>query len=135
MWMQYAIDKAVRGMRRGEVPVGAVIVFNNKIISTAHNNVERFGSTLAHAEIITITQTQKKLKTKYLHNCDLYVTLQPCPMCAAALTLSRIRRVYFGAYDNSINIPRFESFETIGGIREKECENLLKEFFFTKRTL
>jgi tRNA(adenine34) deaminase len=142
--MEKAIKAAYKAFDKGEVPVGAAIIRSNKIISCHYNQVETLKTPLAHAELLAIYQAQKKLKTKYLDNCDIYVTLEPCAMCSYAISLSRIRRIYFGAYDiknggieHGQMIFKFNQCnhvpEIIGGIQEKACKNLLKLFFIKKR--
>lgn len=128
--MKDALSMACRAYRLDEVPVGAVVVYQGRIIARAHNYVERFHSTLAHAEVLAILMSQKRLGQKYLDQCCLYVTLQPCSMCAHAIALTRIQRVYFGAYESRVNVPRPE---WIGGILETDCQNLLSMFFHQKR--
>ena len=125
--MQRALWLARRAFRHKEVPVGAVIVFEGKVIARAHNKGEAWKSPLAHAEILALIQAQKKMGSKYLTGCDLYVTLQPCAFCFHGLALARIKRVYFGAYESP---PFFHpSVEMIGGVAESECQHLLKDFF------
>ena len=143
-WMNEAIQVAKKGLLEKEVPVGAIIVYKSQIISAFHNQVEALKSSIAHAELLAIYEAQQKLGIKYLSECDLYVTLEPCPMCAYALCLARIQRIYFGAYDpknggiDHGSLIFNTSFchhkpEIIGGIKEMECMDLLKEFFKSKR--
>jgi len=135
---------AQRAAARGEVPVGAVIVQDQHIIAAAHNLVETACDVSAHAELLVLRQAGEKLGTRHLVDCDLYVTLEPCPMCAQAISFARIRRLYFGAYDPKgggvEHGPRiFEQPtchhkpEVVGGLRESECALLLKDFFARKR--
>ncbi len=126
-----AIEMAEKAMRNGEVPVGAVLVYEDRIIARAYNRMNDLGTPLAHAEILVLMQGMKKLHTKYLQQCHLYVTLQPCAFCTQALILSRIGRVYFGAYDTSSTLG--ENFDSIGGIHEQSCQDLLKQFFHQQR--
>ena len=139
-----AITKARLAGQSGEVPIGAVIVKDGKIIATAHNLVETMNDPTAHAEIVAIRAAATVLKTPRLIDCDLYVTLEPCAMCAQAISLARIRRLYFGAYDikggGVENGARIFSHKTCnhkpeiyGGISEKECADLLSDFFKAKR--
>jgi len=131
--MQQALWLARRAFRHKEVPVGAVIVFEGQVIARAHNKVEAWNSPLAHAEMVALVQAQKKLGSKYLTGCHLYVTLQPCPFCFHGLALSRVERVYFGAYEAP---PFFDpSIDMIGGVLERECQDLLKDFFEHVRSL
>ena len=146
--MSDCIDEALRLARQassvGEVPVGAVIVHNQTIIAATHNLVETRHDVSAHAELEALREAGRILGTRHLTDCDLYVTLEPCPMCAQAISFARIRRLYFGAYDPKgggvEHGPRiFEQSschhkpEVIGGLREGECAALLKSFFAAKR--
>ncbi|MCX7338524.1 MAG: nucleoside deaminase, partial [Alphaproteobacteria bacterium] len=116
---------------------------NDQIVSATHNLVKHRNDPTAHAEILAIQRATKILNTPYLENCDIYVTLEPCPMCASAIAWSRLRRLYFGAYDPKgggvIHGPRvleytFQKPEIIGGILEKECGLLLSDFFKNRRS-
>jgi tRNA(adenine34) deaminase len=129
--MTVALMMAEKAMDCGEVPVGAVIVQGNRIIARAHNQMNGLTNPMAHAEILALVQAMGVLSSKYLTNCYLYVTLQPCAFCIQALILARIGRVYFGAYDTSVSAP--ESFESIGGICEQRCQSILHQFFHEKR--
>lgn len=144
--MEKALTLAKEGFNCGEVPVGAVIVNwqTKEIIAASHNRVEERQSPLAHAEICVIEEALAATNQKYLSDYDIYVTLEPCPLCAGALSATRIRRVYFGAYDAKsggvVHGPRvFESKschskpEVYGGIMEEACMALLQEFFQQKR--
>jgi tRNA(adenine34) deaminase len=145
-YMLEAIALAEIAIERDEVPVGAVIVDsrNNQIISRSFNQVESGFDPVAHAEILAIKKACEILQTTRLEFCDLFVTLEPCAMCASAISHSKIRRLYFGAYDikggaveNGVRF--FESRtchhspEVYGGILQKESSKLLKDFFKTKR--
>lgn len=143
-YMIEAIKLAKKAASVDEVPVGAVIVHKNKIIARAHNLTESKINPTYHAEILALTKAAKKLNTNKLVECDLYVTLEPCPMCAHAISLSRIRRLYFGAFDpkgggveNGPKIYNSSSChhkpEVYGGILESECAEVLKNFFALKR--
>ena len=138
--MEQAIIEAKKAFELDEVPVGAIIVYKGDIIARAHNLRENFNNALAHAEILVINDACKKLKTWRLDGCDLYVTLEPCPMCAGAIINARISTVYFGAYDSKggacgsvVDLFKKGSFNhspvLYGGIMEDACEGLLKEFF------
>lgn len=136
MSLEEALKEAYKAS--GEVPIGAVLVYQNKIVARAHNLVETEGCALNHAEFLCLQEGSKILKTKYLTECDLYVTLEPCAMCAGAIALSRIRRVYFGAYDpkggfvdNNARIfdHTLHKPEIYGGIMANECSSLLSEYF------
>ncbi len=134
-YMDLALKKAKEAYINGEVPIGAVIV--NKegeiIESTANATIANKDPT-AHAEMIAIRNSLKKLNVSRLEFCDLYVTLQPCPMCAHAISLVRIRRLYFGAYEKRYDIDNYnKNFfykpEIISGLNEEKCSQLLKDFF------
>jgi len=131
-FMQEALKQARAAAARGEVPVGAVIVKDGKIIATGGNETENANDPTAHAEIIALRRACEKENAPRLPDCDLYVTLEPCPLCAAAISFARIRRVYFGAYD-----PHHGKLEhkpdVYGGIAEGEAAALLKDFFKDKR--
>ena len=139
-YMKLALEVAERAAARGEVPVGAAIVQDGKLLVRAGNRVEADNDPTAHAEILAIRAAAGILGTPRLAGCDLYVTLEPCAMCAAAISMARIRRLYFGAYDPKgggvENGPRFfgqptchHAPDVYGGIAESECGELLKEFF------
>jgi tRNA(adenine34) deaminase len=129
--MGVALMMAEKAKQCGEVPVGAVLVQDNRIIARAHNQMNGLKNPMAHAEILVLVQAMAVLSSKYLNDCHLYVTLQPCAFCVQALILARIGRVYFGAYDTSLPAP--ESFERIGGVCEQRCQSILHEFFHQKR--
>ena len=131
--MAFAINEAKKAC--GEIPVGAVIAYNNEILSYAHNMKEQKNDPTAHAEILAIREASRKIGNWRLSECDIYVTLEPCPMCTGAIAEARINRVYFGAYDclskNKSCFPK--SSEVYGGICEDECTALLQQFFKNKR--
>lgn len=135
-YMQIAIEESKKSEK--DVPVGAVIVKDGKIISKAHNTKEVENDSTAHAEINALRIAQKFLKTWHLDDCEMYVTLEPCPMCAWAIMQSRIKTVYFGSYDakyggfsTKIDLKAVSEYkpEVYGGIMESECDEILKEFF------
>jgi tRNA(adenine34) deaminase len=142
-YMRIAIEKARLAALDGDVPVGAVIVKDNKIISETHNtrNIEK--NALHHAEIKAIDKACSELKSRLLDGCEMYVTLEPCPMCAGAIIQSGISRLYFGAYDpkagcagsvtDLFTLPFNNRPEYYGGILEDECSRLLKDFFAGRR--
>ena len=143
-FMQQALEEAVKAGQRGEVPVGAVIVLDGQVIAKAGNRVEELADPTAHAELLAIRDAGKKLGSPRLTGCDLYVTLEPCGMCAAAISFARIRRLHFGAYDPKGGAvdhgPRFfaqatchHSPEVVGGIEESRTAELLREFFRERR--
>ena len=143
-WMRYALEEAEKALQENEIPVGAVIVHKNKIIGRGYNKVESLQDSTAHAEMIAISAAVAYLGQKWLTDCALYVTLEPCAMCAGALVLSRIKNIVFGADDpkagacgSVMNIARHEklnhSIDIRSGILENECRLILKEFFVKMR--
>lgn len=143
-YMMKAIELAKQAIKYDEVPIGAVIVCNGKVIAEAFNMKEHDNCAVSHAEIVAIKLATKKLNSWRLHGCDIYVTLEPCAMCAGALINSRIDNIYFGAYDEKAgccktlyNLPEDKRFNhranVVGGILEKECGQLLSDFFKGKR--
>lgn len=138
-FMDLALIRARRAGEDGEVPVGAVIVRDGKVIGTGRNRREKTHNALAHAEIEAINAACTEVGDWRLDDCELYVTLEPCPMCSGAIINSRIKTVVFGAYDtkagslgsiaNFANIPYAYTPEVYGGISENECRDLLTEFF------
>jgi len=143
--MQLALTEAEAAAKRGEVPVGAVLVSPaGKVLAAAGNRTRELNDPTAHAEVLAIRAACKKLKSERLTDCDLYVTLEPCPMCATAISFSRIRRLYFGAWDPKgggvDNGPRIFSQDTChhaaevyGGLDATRAGDLLKAFFAEKR--
>ena len=144
IFMQKAIKQAHYALEHDEVPVGAVIVYKDKLIAQAHNQVETLKDPSAHAEMIAITQAASFLQSKWLMGCSLYVTVEPCSMCAGALVLSRIDKVIFGARDPKtgafgskldINTLKLNhKLKVKKGILEEECAKLMKDFFKKKRS-
>ena len=138
-YMLLALEEAKKAAEIGEVPIGAVIVRDGEVIASAHNGRETTFDATAHAETSAIREACKKLRGWHLTNCTLYVTLEPCPMCAGAIINSRIDRVVFGAYDNRegsfgslINLasyPYSSRPEIVGGVMERECKEVLSGFF------
>lgn len=142
--MALALAEAEAAGNRGEVPVGAVIVRGGQVIARAGNRVEELGDPTAHAEMLAIRAAATALGDKRLADCDLYVTLEPCPMCAAAISLARVRRLYFGAYDpKSGGVEHGAKVfdhatchhrpEIYGGLEESRAAGLLREFFAERR--
>lgn len=142
--MEIALKEAQKAYQEDEVPVGCVIVKDNKVIAKAHNKKEKNNCAIFHAEIECIKKASRKLNDWYLKGCDLYVTLEPCMMCAGAIINSRIENVYFGCRDpkggslvSNINVKEIKNInhypKIIEGIMEKECSNILKQFFKNKR--
>lgn len=141
-YMRIALQQAKIAAENSEVPVGAVLVCNNQIIATAYNTCETNHNPLQHAEIIVLNDSIKTLNKAYLDDCDLYVTLEPCPMCAASIAQARVRKLIFGAYDiksggvehgAKVLAHTHHKPEIIGGVLELESQNLLKNFFAHKR--
>ncbi|WP_242131774.1 nucleoside deaminase [Aestuariivivens marinum] len=139
-FMNKALQEAELAFDRGEIPVGAVIVIDNKIIARGHNLTETLNDVTAHAEMQAITAAANFLGGKYLHNCTLYVTLEPCQMCAGALYWSQISKIVYGARDlerGCIHLKTKLHPKTVmqGGVLEQEAGSLLKRFFIEKRNL
>ena len=143
-YMRAAIEQAKMAEEQDEVPVGAIVVYNDEIIGAGFNYKENTQNPIDHAEIRAIKQAAEKIGSWRLIDCDIFITLEPCPMCAGAIVQSRIRSVYFGAYDpkagcggsilNILEEPRFNHrCEFKGGILEEECAFLLKNYFAKKR--
>jgi tRNA(adenine34) deaminase len=143
-WMEKALREAERAYDAGEVPVGAVVVKDNQILGRGRNQVEQLNDPTAHAEIIAITAACDTLGEKFLTDCTMYVTLEPCPMCAGAMVNARLERLVFGAFDEKAgaastlyNIPRDDRLnhqvDVYSGIESERAGNLLKAFFQQKR--
>jgi tRNA(adenine34) deaminase len=139
-FMKRALQEAEAAFEKGEIPVGAIIVVGDRIIARAHNLTERLRDVTAHAEMQAITSASNFLGGKYLHNCTLYVTLEPCQMCAGALYWSQLSRIVYGATDHERGFvamgTKLHPKTTItGGVLEQETSELLKRFFIRKRNL
>ena len=142
-FMRVAMEEARKSSANGEVPVGAVIVFENMVLSKAHNETVKRNDPTAHAEIMAIRKACETKKNYRIPECDLYVTLEPCAMCLGAVNQARIRKLVFGAYDpksgavESIMKFPFDKMnrrvEIKGGVLAEECGNILKDFFKGKR--
>jgi tRNA(adenine34) deaminase len=138
-YMRRAIQEAEVAFKEGEVPIGVVVVSQNRIIVRAHNLTETLTDITAHAEMQAITAAANLLGGKYLNECTLYVTIEPCIMCAGALGWSQIGKVVYGASDEKRGFRRFASealhpkTEVVSGVLEKECAQIVKEFFLKKR--
>lgn len=140
-FMQQALKEANKAFEDGEVPVGAVVVMNEKIIARGYNQVERLNDPTAHAEVIALTSAFNYLGSKYLPEASLYVTVEPCLMCAGALYWSKVARVIWGADDEKNghkritdpNWPFHPKTEVVKGIMKEECTELMKRFFKARR--
>jgi len=138
-YMRKAYNLALQAFDEDEVPVGAVVVCENKIIGTGFNQVERLQDVTAHAEMIAITAARAHLGSKYLNDCTLYVTLEPCFMCAGVTHWAQISKVVIGASDPKKGFSNFQpsvlldKVEIVKGIMENDCSTLVKEFFAKKR--
>lgn len=137
-FMKLALQEAEYALEKDEVPVGCIVVFDNRIIARAHNLTETLTDVTAHAEMQAITSSANFLGGKYLQNCTLYVTLEPCIMCAGALAWSQISKVVIGARDEQrgfINkhLSLHPKTEIVTGIMENECSQIVKDFFKNKR--
>ena len=138
-FMKEALKEALKAKNKNEVPVGAVIVFNDKIIARGHNKRETKKNSLCHAEIIAINKACRKVENFRLEDCEMYVTLEPCLMCAGAIIQSRIRKIVIGAKDSKYGMAgtTFNAFELKNnhnvkiefGVMEEECSNIIKDFF------
>ena len=137
-FMREALKQATLAVEHDEVPIGAVIVSDNKIIAKAHNQTELLNDITAHAEMLAITSASNFLGAKYLIDCTLYVTLEPCPMCAGALFHTHISRIVWGADDEKHGFNRFGNLlhpktSVTKGVLKDECKKILVEFFNKKR--
>jgi len=138
-FMRMALAEAKKAFEEDEVPIGAVIVANGVVIAKAHNMVERLSDVTAHAEMMAFTAAADSIGGKYLKDCTLYVTLEPCPMCAGASYWTQISRIVFGAYDSKRGYKKLASevihpsTKITGGHMEDDCAILLTEYFKSKR--
>jgi len=137
-FMKLALQEAEYALEKDEVPVGCIVVFDNRIITRAHNLTETLNDVTAHAEMQAITSAANFLGGKYLQNCTLYVTLEPCVMCAGALSWSQISKVVIGARDEhrgfiNKDLSLHPKTEIVTGVMENECSAIIKSFFRNKR--
>lgn len=138
-FMQEALREARAAAAAGEIPIGAVVVWKGRIIGRGHNQTERLRDTTAHAEMIAVTAATEAMGGKYLTDCTLYVTVEPCPMCAGALAWAQIGRIVYGAPDQRRGFSLFSPSllhprtTVTGGILQEECTQLMLEFFKDKR--
>ena len=139
LFMKEALKEAHKALEKDEVPIGAVVVCAGKVIARAYNLTETLNDATAHAEMQAITMATSTIGGKYLDKCTLYVTVEPCPMCAAALAWSQIKRVVYGAPDSKRGYSRFTpslmhpKTEVVGGILAEECGKIVTDFFRAKR--
>ena len=139
LYMRQALNEAQEAYAQGEIPVGAVVVWNNRIIARAHNLTETLKDATSHAEMQVLTSAMAELGAKYLPDCTLYVTVEPCVMCAGAIYWAKIPRVVYGAseekYGFTVKSPNalLEKTEVVSGVLADECAALMKEFFKSKR--
>lgn len=138
-YMLEALREAEAAGAEGEIPIGAVIVCRGRIISRGHNMTERLNDPTAHAEMIALTSATETLGGKYLEGCTLYVTVEPCPMCAAALNWAQVSRIVYGAPDPKRGFTLFSpsllhpKTETSSGVLEERCSSIVSEFFKERR--
>lgn len=135
-FMKVAVDEAKKALKIGEIPVGCAIFQNDVLISSAHNYRESKNNSILHAEIIAISDACEKLGSWRLNDCVMYVTLEPCMMCMGAIVESRIKKVYFGAYNNSEQMydkNKISKLVDCNLLENNECANLLSDFFKNKR--
>ncbi|MBP5323142.1 MAG: nucleoside deaminase [Bacteroidaceae bacterium] len=138
-YMRHALQEAQKGYDEGEVPVGAVVVCQGRVIARAHNQTERLTDVTAHAEMLALTSASNYLGGKYLTECTLYVTVEPCTMCAGALGWSQISRIVYGCDDEKRGFQRFApaalhpKTEVTTGVLAGECARLMKDFFNARR--
>lgn len=137
-FMRIALSEAKFAFENGEIPIGAVVVANNRIIAKTHNLTETLTDVTAHAEIQAISSAANSIGGKYLKNCTIYITVEPCQMCAGALYWSQVSKIVYGASDNKRGYTEMggklhPKTEIITGVLEAECSALMKEFFQKKR--
>ena len=138
-FMKQALAEAKKAFAKGEVPIGAVVVCNQQIIARAHNFTETLHDVTAHAEMQAITAAASYLGAKYLNDCILYVTVEPCVMCACALYWSKVAKVVYGAsedkygYTKKVPLALHPKTEVVAGVMADECAQIMKDFFITKR--
>ncbi len=142
-FMEEALKEAQKAFNDDEVPIGAIITLKNQIIARAHNQVERLNDSTAHAEILAITQAQIFLNNKWLNGCNLYVTIEPCIMCAGAIILARIEKLFFGSLEpkfggfySLVNVNKLKTnhkLKITKGLLQEESSQLIKAFFKNKR--
>ncbi len=140
-FMRQALKEAEQAFKQDEVPIGAVIVGGGRILARTHNLTEKLNDVTAHAEMQAITSAAEAIGGKYLDECAMYVTVEPCPMCAAALRWAQVGRIVFGAFDEKSGYRRIGGVllhpktQVTGGVLEPQCADLMKAFFRRKRSL
>ena len=145
-WMKVALQESERAFDQKEVPIGAVIVHKGRIVGRGHNMVEQLNDPTAHAEMIAITAACETLGTKYLDQCTMYVTIEPCPMCAGAIVWSKLQRLVFGAFEekagsagslyNIVQDPRLNHVvDVVSGVEMERAAGLMQDFFRQRRAL
>lgn len=138
-FMRQAVEEAREALRQGEIPIGAVVVCRDRIIARAHNLTETLADVTAHAEMQAITSAANYLGGKYLSECILYVTVEPCVMCAGAIGWAQVRRIVYGCADEKRGYQRFApkalhpKATVVGGVMEEECRQLMQNFFRERR--
>lgn len=138
-YMRQALREARAAAEEDEVPIGAVVVAGDRVVARAHNQTERLHDVTAHAEMLAFTAAAEALGGKYMQECTLYVTVEPCPMCAGAAGWAQVGRIVYGAPDPKRGFSLLQGpllhprTEVVGGVLRDECENLMKEFFKSKR--
>lgn len=140
-FMNKALDEAKQAFEEEEIPIGAVVVFNNKIIGRGYNQSEKLTDVTAHAEMIAITAASAALSSKYLEECTMFVTVEPCTMCAGAIRWSRLSRIVFGAKEPKFGYSKVSDqlmnpqIVVTGGVLEEDCARLMKGFFELRRKI
>ncbi len=138
-FMNQALKEALRAFEADEIPIGAIVVAKNQIIARGYNQTQMLNDSTAHAEIIALTSAFSYMNSKYLKECTLYVTIEPCAMCAGALRWSQIGTIVYGAKEDKCGFSLYSpsllhpKTEIIGGIEEQACKSLMQEFFAKKR--
>jgi tRNA(adenine34) deaminase len=139
LWMKKALDQAQLAFDEDEVPIGAIVVCNNRIIGKGYNQTEKLRDVTAHAEMLAITAAAATLNSKFLDECTLYITIEPCVMCAGAIKHARFQKIVIGALEPKMGFSNYlaEEFnsrtEVVTGIQEKECREMMQKFFKGKR--
>lgn len=133
-YMSLALKEAEKALKYGDVPVGVIIVKNNKIISKAYNKREKHNNTIEHAEIIAISKACKKTKNWRLNDCEIYITMEPCMMCCGAIEQSRIKKIVYGIKNENYGYTsNIKNIEIISQVLEEKCKNMMQSFFKKRR--